>query len=236
MWFRRSKSKKALPIRNKALLNQALTHRSHTEGDLLASNERLEFLGDAVLGMIITEYLHTHHPDWNQGQLSKAKAGIVRESTLAQAARRAGLAHHLRLSASEEASGGRERASILSDTFEAVLAAIYLDRGLEEARRFAVEHLLPELEPLQRGEMPVHDRKSELQEVVQASWKRTPTYHVIAEQGSPHMKTFQVEVRVGEFVLGRGTGNSKKQAEQDAAANALGNVELNRRVFDEAFS
>lgn len=236
MWFRRLKSRKALPIRNKALLDQALTHRSHTEGNLFASNERLEFLGDAVLGMIITEYLHDHHPDWDQGQLSKAKASIVRESTLAQAARRANLNHHLRLSASEEASGGRERASILSDTFEAVLAAVYLDRGPEEARRFAIEHLLPELEPLQRGEMPVHDRKSQLQETVQALWKHTPTYHVIAEQGSPHLKTFMVEVRVESIVLGRGTGSSKKQAEQDAAANALENIHSNRRLLDEALS
>jgi ribonuclease-3 len=236
VWFRRPKSKQALPIRNKALLEQALTHRSYTEGNLFASNERLEFLGDAVLGFIITEYLHEHHPDWDQGQLSKAKSGIVRESTLAQAARRAGLAQYLRLSASEEASGGQERASILSDTFEAVLAAIYLDRGLPEARKFAVEYLQPELEPLKRGEMPVQDYKSQLQEAVQAWWKRTPTYHVIAEQGSPHMKTFIVEVQVESFVLGTGTGASKKQAEQDAAARAMENIQHNRRLFDEAFS
>lgn len=234
MWFRRSKENQTLPIRNKALLEQAFTHRSYTEGELQASNERLEFLGDSVLGLIVSEYLCQNHPDWDQGHLSKARASLVRESTLARAAVDANLPPLLKLSPSEEASGGRERASILSDAFEAVVAAIYLDRGLEEARKFVLEHLQPALYKLERGEMPVHDHKSQLQELTQAYWRKVPSYKVVDEKGTPHRKTFVVEARVKEVVLGTGSGSSKKQAQQSAAANAIENINQNRRSFDDA--
>lgn len=212
------------------MLEQALTHRSFTEGDLQASNERLEFLGDAVLGFIITEYLYKQYPEWDQGQLSKAKATIVCESTLAEAARRVGLQKDLRLSPGEEMAGGRERPSILADAFEAVVAALFLDGGLEQASRFVLRHLRPDLQRLARGTLPLQDYKSHLQEFTQAEWRLTPTYHVIEEHGSPHEKTFLVEVRLASQALGVGRGTSKKQAEQNAAAQALRNLQEKRRT------
>lgn len=232
-WLRKVGS--TLPIKNKALAAQALTHRSHTEGDLQASNERLELLGDAVLGLIIAEYLYHLHPEWDQGQLSKARASIVRASVLCEAAKRAGLPILIRLSPAEESAGGRERPSILSDAFEAVIGAIYLDRGYKEAREFVLEHLKPELESIAEGKMPVEDYKSQLQERTQAWWRITPTYEVVEELGTPHRKTFVVQVRLRDIVAGQGHGSSKKQAEQNAAAEALKYTELNRRNLDETF-
>ncbi|MFN3689698.1 MAG: ribonuclease III [Fimbriimonadales bacterium] len=224
-----------LPIRNKQLATQALTHRSHTEGDLLASNERLELLGDAVVGLIIAEYLYQRYPLWDQGQLSKARASIVRSSVLCEAAKRAGIASLLRLSPAEEASGGRARPSILADAFEAVVGAIYLDSGYKAARDYTLHHLKPELDALEAGAMPVQDYKSTLQERTQAWWRITPTYEVVEERGTPHNKTFVVRVKLRDIVAGQGVGPSKKQAEQDAAAHALQYTEQNRRQLDETF-
>ncbi len=234
-FWRLRKTENALPIRNRALAEQALTHRSFTEGDLLASNERLELLGDAVVGLIIAEYLYHHHPDWDQGQISKARASIVRASVLCEGAKRAGLPQMLRLSPAEEAAGGRERPSILSDAFEAVVGAIYLDQGYKEAQNFVLQYLRPELEAISEGKMPVHDYKSLLQERTQAWWRITPTYEVTEEHGTPHAKTFVVQVRLRDIVVGKGTGSSKKQAEQNAAAEALKYTEHHRRELDETF-
>jgi len=221
-------------LQNDALWNQALTHRSYTEGELSTSNERLEFLGDAVLGLVIAEHLFQLFPGWDQGQLSKARASLVRESVLCEAARRAGLPPLLRLSPAEEASGGRERPSILSDAFEAVVAALYLRKGYKAARTFILQHLQPELESLAQGKIPVPDYKSQLQERTQAWWRITPVYEVVEEHGTPHHKTFVVEVRLRDIPIGRGSGSSKKQAEQRAAAQALHSIEQNRRQLDEA--
>ena len=227
------RAKQAIPIENSALWEQALTHRSYTEGDLAASNERLEFLGDAVLGLVIAEHLFRLFPDWDQGRLSKARASLVRESVLCEAAHRAGLPPLLRLSPAEEAAGGRERPSILSDAFEAVIAAIYLDRGYDAARTFILRHLQPELESLAQGKIPVQDYKSLLQERTQAWWRIIPMYEVVEEHGTPHHKTFVVEVRLRDLTVGRGVGSSKKQAEQRAAAEAPYYTEQNRRQLDE---
>jgi ribonuclease-3 len=226
--------RKSRQIEQDALWEQALTHRSYTEGDLSTSNERLEFLGDAVLGLVIAEHLFHLFPDWDQGHLSKARASLVRESVLCEAARRAGLPPLLRLSQAEEASGGRERPSILSDAFEAVVAALYLRKGYKSARRFILQHLQPELESLTQGKIPVPDYKSQLQERTQAWWRITPVYEVVEEHGTPHHKTFVVEVRLRDITIGRGTGSSKKKAEQRAAAEALHYIEQNRRQLDEA--
>ncbi len=233
--WRLRKAEAHLPIRNRQLATQALTHRSHTEGELLASNERLELLGDAVLGLVVAEHLYQRYPDWDQGQLSKARASIVRASVLCEAAKRAGIAHHLRLSPSEEASGGRERPSILADAFEAVLGAIYLDSGYKAARDYALMYLKPELDALETGAMPVQDYKSQLQERTQAWWRITPTYEVVEERGNPHNKTFVVHVKLRDIVAGQGVGSSKKQAEQNAAAHAMEYTEQNRRQLDETF-
>jgi ribonuclease-3 len=210
-----------IPISDAGLLERALTHRSFANDTIEASNERMEFLGDSVLGMVISEYLFEHYPAWDQGELSKAKASIVMEGALAEASRRLGLDKYIRLGPGEEASGGRQRTSILGDVFEAVIAAIYLSNGIEAARKFVIEQLEPALEKVAQGEIGGDDFKSRLQEISQAQWRKTPTYRVILESGSPHDKTFTVEVIVENDVFGQGSGKSKKEAEQTAAHEAV---------------
>lgn len=203
------------------LLQQALTHKSYLgEVSDSASNERLEFLGDAILGMVVSEDLFAKFTEKQEGELAKAKAVAVSEPILAEAARKTGLSPALLLSTGEEASGGRSRPSILADAFEAVIAAVYLSQGMEAARRLVLQALGSILEDIEREE---HHRnyKSLLQELSQGLYKRAPKYVVIAESGADHDKTFVVEAQVGGRMLGRGTGKSKKQAEQAAAYEAL---------------
>jgi len=203
------------------LLRQALTHRSYLgEVENAESNERLEFLGDSVLGLVVAEYLYRRYGDRTEGELAKAKAVAVSEPILAQAAKDLGIDKVILLSAGEEASGGRQRLSILSDTFEAVVAAVFLDLGLETARGFILRALEQILEDIERKEH-IRDYKSLLQELTQGSRKRAPDYVVVSEKGADHDKTFVVEVRLDTEVLGKGTGKSKKQAEQAAALEAL---------------
>lgn len=203
------------------LLKQALTHRSYlSEVDHANSNERLEFLGDSVLGLVVSEYLFTRYTDRTEGELAKAKAVAVSEPILAQAAKDLGIDKAIYLSSGEEASGGRSRLSILSDTFEAVVAAIFLDPGLDSARKFVLCALEQILEDIDRKEH-IRDYKSLLQELTQSVHKRAPEYVVVSEEGADHDKTFVVEARMDETVLGSGVGKSKKQAEQAAALEAL---------------
>ena len=208
-------------LENIELLRQALTHRSYLgEIEGIQSNERLEFLGDAVLGLIVCEYLFTMYGDRSEGELAKAKAVAVSEPVLAEAAKDLGIDEFIFLSAGEEASGGRQRLSILSDTFEAVVAAVYLERGLEDARQLVLKALEQILEDIERKEH-IRDYKSLLQELTQSIHKRAPEYFVISEAGADHDKTFIVEARLDAEVLGCGVGKSKKQAEQAAALEAL---------------
>jgi ribonuclease III len=206
---------------NIGLLEQALTHKSCLgEATRLESNERLEFMGDSVLGMVVSEYLFTKFPDKQEGDLAKAKAVVVSEPILAEAAEKVGIPAALILSAGEEISGGRLRPSILADSFEAIIAALYLIRGLDATREFILKHLGSLLNDIERDE---HHRnyKSVLQELSQSLYKRAPQYLVVGETGADHDKTFEVEVMVDGRSLGRGTGKSKKQAEQAAALEAL---------------
>jgi ribonuclease III len=203
------------------LLQQALTHRSclgETEGIL--SNERLEFLGDAVLGLVVCEYLYTQYADRSEGELAKAKAVAVSEPILAEAAKGLGLDKMILMSTGEEMSGGRKRFSILSDAFEAVVAVVYLDCGLEAARQFVLRALESILVDIDRKEH-IRDYKSLLQELTQGSHKKAPRYVVLSEDGADHDKTFIVEARLDGEILGKGAGKSKKQAEQAAALVAL---------------
>jgi ribonuclease-3 len=201
-----------------ALLRLALTHKS-AEGN--ADNERLEFLGDAVLELVVSEYLYSHYPAYSEGKLTKARVVAVSEPTLAEAARRLGLGKQLRMSRGEEASGGRDRPSILSDAFEAVVAAIYMSLGLEAARKFVTEQIGFIL-----GEVVERDFKSRLQERTQQTMRATPTYRIIGETGPPHDRAFIAQVSVGKRVLARGEGRSKKIAEQAAAELALEELNL----------
>lgn len=196
------------------LLRQALTHRSaDSEG---RDNERLEFLGDAVLQLVVTEYLYRSHPEFTEGELTKARVYGVSEPTLADVARRIGLGEQIIMSRGEEASGGRNRPSILSDAFEALVGVVYLEQGLDAVRRFVVEHLADSL--LVRE---TRDYKSLLQERTQERLKVTPKYSIVDESGPAHDRRFVAEVDVNGVPLGRGSGRSKKEAEQAAARCAL---------------
>ncbi len=207
---------------DKSLLIRALVHRSalNEQFDLApCSNERLEFLGDAVLGLVTAEYLYHRFPEYREGDLTNLRAALVCGEALAQFARQIHLGQFLYLSKGEEASGGRDREASLACAFEALVGAIYLDQGLPAARRFLQRFIEPE------GGRAVpsldKDPKSHLQEIVQGKYQRTPRYRTVAEEGPDHAKIFTVEVLMGDQVLGRGTGRSKQAAERAAAQAAL---------------
>ncbi len=197
----------------------ALTHRSWCAahpGD--ESNERLEFLGDAVLGVVVTDHLFSAFPDLPEGQLAKARAAVVSSTTLAEVGRELGVGLDLRLGKGEDASGGREKASILADAVEAVLGAMYLDGGVEPVRRLVLEQLSERID--QAAERPGDkDYKTRLQEVA-AHDGFTPPVYALTESGPDHHKRFHATVAVGGERLGAGTGTSKKEAEQKAARAA----------------
>jgi ribonuclease-3 len=213
------------------LLERALTHSSllpelrseNPAGSASHSqnNERLEFLGDSVLQLLASEYLLDAFPDWTEGQLSKSRARIVNAHSLQNAARRLGLGEYLRLGRGEEKTGGREKPAILADAFEAVVAAVYLDAGLETARR-VLERVLFTQALEERGErIADSDRKSALQEFLQGRGQAPAQYRLRGETGPDHQKVFQVEVWINGDQLARGEGSTKKEAEQRAAQSAL---------------
>ena len=171
--------------------------------------------------MIIAEYLFEHFPNWDQGTLSKAKATIVQEAPLAEAALRLGLDRFMEVAPSERSADCKIRPSLLADAFEAVVGAIFIEQGMPIARWFVLERLHPYLEQVARGEIGVGDYKSKLQEVAQAKWRKTPLYRISAEQGYAHEKLFAIEVVLDGEVMGTGKGRSKKEAEQSAAKDAL---------------
>jgi len=209
------------------LLRQALTHRSHVHvtGLLrIQSNERLEFLGDAVLGMVVNEFLYHRFPGKEEGDLTKIKSLLVCGATLAKVAERLDLGEHLLLSRSEDGTGGRHRESILADAMESVLGAVYLDGGLEAVTRIIRAQILINVnETIQ--ERTRRNYKSLLQEKLQARYKMPPRYKVSFTSGPDHARRFTVKVTLKGTVLGVGAGNSKKQAEQRAAETALTRLE-----------
>jgi ribonuclease-3 len=205
--------------RHLPLLRQALTHRSQSDMAPHGDNERLEFLGDSILGMLVNEYLYLAYPSASEGELTRMKANVVSEPSLAEAARELGLGPLVDLARGEEAGGGRDRPSILSDAFEAVLAAVYLARGIVAARAFVREKLIAATDPLRE-----RDHKSVLQELMQETRRSTPTYHIAETVGPAHNREFIAEVHLDGQPLGSGRGRSKKQAEQAAALAALEQV------------
>ena len=212
------------------LLLQALTHTSyaHEDGRQGVDNERLEFMGDAVVQMVITEHLYELFPESPEGDLARMRAAVVKAESLAQAARRMDLGAHLLLGRGEGRSGGRDRTSLLSDAFEAITAAVYLDSGWEAARSFVLKALEVELSSLNQPRKTI-DPKSALQERLQATSKQTPHYQLVSESGPDHEKRFVSEVLHEGKVLGRGVGQSKKASEQAAAAEALKRLERSKR-------
>ncbi len=207
-------------FRRRELLERALTHRSFAhERESDEHYERLEFLGDAVLGLVAAGWLFERNPELTEGRLSKLKSRLVSRPTLAAAAERLELGSLLRLGVGEERSGGRAKASLLADAMEAVLGAVFLDRGFEAARRVAV----PLLESVsgELADQRTSDPKTRLQELAQAEGLELPQYLVVEEEGPDHRKRFTVACRVAGREAGRGEGRSKKLAEQRAAAAAL---------------
>ncbi|HZS11216.1 MAG TPA: ribonuclease III [Nitrospirales bacterium] len=214
------------------LLDEALTHKSHVNEARHKDrkhNERLEFLGDAVLTLIVSEQLATANPEFTEGELSKAKARVVSEPTLAQAARRMSLGSLLRLGRGEEMTQGREKPSLLANALEALLAAIYLDGGLDAARHFVVKTFAAELAAGQsaNGGVEPMDYKTELQEWCQKRFDTLPQYVTVRESGPDHQKTFEVQLVIAGDIRGVGIGRSKKEAEQMAAKQALKYATLN---------
>ena len=205
------------------LLERALTHRSFAyEHGGLPTNERLEFLGDSVLGVVITEALYRRHPDLSEGRLAKLRAAVVNARALAGVGRGIGLGEHIKLGRGEEATGGRDKASIVSDTVEALIGAIHLSGGIEEASR--IVHRL--FDPLLAAASDMGaglDWKTSLQELAAEHGLGVPEY-VIGDEGPDHMKTFTAQVRVGEQLYGNGVGRSKKEAEQACAETAYGEI------------
>lgn len=212
------------------LLELALTHRSHTghrEGQRQVSNERLEFLGDAVLDLCVSRHLYQSFPDKKEGELTKLKSIIVSGPFLVRLALGIGLGDHLLLSESEARTGGRQRPSILEDAFEALLGAMYLDGGLAAAEAFVQRHILEGLD-LSQASRDNRNYKSLLLELSQSRGEGNPVYEVVEEVGPDHSKFFVVEVLVDGCAMGRGTGASKKKAEQEAARLALESGALKR--------
>ncbi|GGO04581.1 ribonuclease 3 [Microbispora rosea subsp. aerata] len=201
------------------ILERALTHRSYAyENGGLPTNERLEFLGDSVLGLVVTDTLFRNHPDLPEGQLAKLRAAVVNMRALADVARTLDLGKYLRLGRGEEGTGGRDKSSILADTLEALIGTVYVDKGLDEA--FRVVHLL--FDPLITRSASLGaglDWKTSLQELTAAEMLGVPEYHV-DESGPDHAKSFSATVRVGGKEYGKGSGRSKKEAEQQAAEAA----------------
>lgn len=206
------------------LLEEALTHSSYANEHRthhVKDNERLEFLGDAILDLIISEYLFKKFPDMPEGDLSKIRASIVCEGSLAKMARKMQLGHYILLGKGEELTGGRERSSILADAFEAVTGSLFLDGGFDRARRFIHETLVVEVEQTESIETLYTDYKTLLQECIQKVSMSPIHYEVVGEEGPDHDKHFYVEVFHEDRSLGKGVGKSKKEAEQDAAKKAL---------------
>lgn len=208
-------------FRNISVLQNALTHSSYANErwhDSLKSNERLEFLGDSVLGMLVAEYLYRNFPDRPEGELTRMRADMVCEKALALVAARIDLGRHLLLGKGEEQSGGRNRDSILADAVESVIAACYLDGGMDAARTFVSTFVLTNVPVTKLNNT---DYKTMLQEFVQQKRDQVLAYNLIGESGPDHDKQFRVELTLNGVVIGHGAGTSKKRAEQDAARVAL---------------
>ena len=223
------------PTLDPELLERALTHRSFAyENGGLPTNERLEFLGDAVLGVVVTETLYVTHPELSEGRLAKLRAAVVNARALAEVGREIGLGDHVKLGRGEQVTGGRGKASILSDTLEAVLGAIHISGGFEVSSQ--VVHLL--FDPLIEAASALGaglDWKTSLQELAAEHGLGVPEY-VIADDGPDHMKTFTAQVRVADQLYGNGVGRSKKEAEQAAAETAYGEIAERLGVEDPAVS
>lgn len=210
-------------FRNRVLLKEAITHKSYShekQDNRVPFNERMEFLGDAVLELIISEHLYSSYLEYTEADLSKIKAYAVQESTLAEIAEKLDLGRYLLLGKGEESTGGRAKPSLLANAFESVLAAIYLDGGYEVSKHFVLDQLAAKMEDLTKNNL-IFDFKTKLQEVAQAEFGILPSYVTHKEEGPEHKKTFEVKVYINDVFLGAGSGRTKKAAAQKAAEAGL---------------
>lgn len=219
-------NKLGITFKDSSLLEHALVHSSYSNENpdfILSSNERLEFLGDAVLGFVVAEKLYQDFPDYPEGKMTKLRAALVRRETLTRIARGLSLGEYLYLGKGEETSGGRNKPANLSAALEAVIAAVYFDQGTEKTRDFILKLIDGEIRQMDEKKLTA-DYKSELQELVQSERQLAPTYHLTGAVGPDHGKLFSVEVRIKNQILGRGEGKTKKAAETAAARSALENL------------
>ncbi len=213
-------------FKNQITLLEAMTHSSFANEwrhKKMLDNERLEFLGDSVLSLIVSHYIFDKYSQLPEGELTKVRANVVCESSLALKARRIHIGKYLLLGRGEEASGGRDRDSILADCLESLIAAIYLDGGFDQARNFVIDNFMDLIDLAVNGEL-MSDYKTKLQEILQSNTQDKIEYIVVREEGPDHNKIFFVEVRIGEKVIGFGDGKNKKEAEQNAAKFAISNM------------
>ncbi|MFD2628353.1 ribonuclease III [Oceanobacillus kapialis] len=212
----------AIPFNNHALIEQAFTHSSYVNehrNELIVDNERLEFLGDAVLELGVSQYLYKENEAMPEGEMTKLRAAIVCEPSLENFAKALEFGKYIRLGKGEEQTGGRERPALLADVFEAFLGALYLDKGFDEALAFLEKFVFPKITT--GAFSHAMDYKSQLQELVQQYKHQTITYMIVEETGPSHDREFSAEVRVSDKVTGQGKGRTKKEAEQKAAKDAL---------------
>lgn len=214
-----------IKIKNNDLFTQALTHRSYLNEDknFKQSNERLEFLGDSVLSLLTSNEIFKRFPDLPEGKLTYLRSTLVRTETLAKVSQELKLGDYLFLSRGEEKEGGRNNPSLLANTFEAILGAIYLDQGIDKAKEFLQQYLFPHIVNFVNT-TERYDYKSLLQEVIQEKNRVTPVYKVVKEEGPDHSKIFTIDVFVGNKILARGQGKSKQDAEQASAKLALNEI------------
>ncbi len=218
-----------LSFHDEGLIAMALIHPSYAqEKNSLQNNQRLEFLGDAVLDFIVGEFLYINYPDKAEGDLTQIRARVVCEKALVEIARKINLGQYILLGRGEEMSGGRQRKSILADTVEAVIGAIYLDQGIDNARSFILKHLEESIRTTAGGEY--QDYKSRLQEIVQARSRENVHYQITDETGPAHAKVFVAGVFYNDELLASGQGKSKKEAEQNAAEEVLHNPDILKRL------
>ncbi len=212
-----------LEFKNKDLLLNAITHRSYLnehKEETFDNNERLEFLGDAVLELIISDHLFHTYPDNPEGDLTSFRSAAVRTESLAEESRKMGLGEYLRMSKGEYESGGSDKDYLLANTYEAILGAIYKDKGYDVAKNFVFRTLVPKIKDIVENRLDI-DCKTRIQELIQAKFKVTPTYEVIKEEGPDHDKKFLIGVMINDKIIGEGEGSSKQKAEENAASNGI---------------
>lgn len=216
----------AVEFKDNDLLLLALTHRSYVNEhrSVTQHNERLEFLGDAVLELITSDYLFNTYPDRAEGDLTSFRAALVRTESLAETALNIGVGENIRLSKGEEDTGGRSKSYLLANALEAIIGAIYLDQGYEKAKEFVHTFLIKKIDHIVANRLDI-DSKTKIQELAQAKYKVTPFYEVIEEEGPDHDKKFTVVVKINEKEIGKGIGTSKQKAEEEAAKEGVKYIE-----------